>query len=360
MSWAPWSAAWTREHLLGYMPAEELFYSQWSIAEGTQRRWFLRFRKLGEDQVYFVPVLSQTFLTTGTGVQSATSDATWNNASNQVEIIAGGGSGGSSQRGSSPANCASGAGGGEYGITTNFNFATPGTTTFQYQIGQGGTAVNPTVGAVVNTAGNNGTDSWFNGATQAGATLGAIHGNGGGTGTNPAGGAGGTGGVGTTHFAGGRGGNITGSASNISSGAGGAGGNTAIGSNGTDNATAGTSSTGGAGGATGGGSGGAISGGAGGAGTNFDATHGAGGGGGGRSAGLNSSVAGGAAGLYGAGSGGCSNTGAGGNASTRATTPVGGIGIVVLTWTPAGGAAQVYIFSQSDTSYLSRLIAVGY
>lgn len=287
--------------------------------------------------------MTQVFLSTTPGTNfTYTSDATWNNASNTVEVIGAGGSGAACKRNNALGGDASGGGGGEYGKTTNFSFATPGTTTAVCRVGLGGAATTGGISSSAETLnGTAGGDTWFNGTTQAGSTLGGIGGAFGGFGAS-AGGAGGTGGVGTTHNAGGRGGHATVSG-RIATGGGGAGGTTAVGSNGVDSATFIAATNGGAGGATNGGTAGTgnavgTPGGNGGAGTSFDATHGAGGGGGGCSTGLNSAATGGSGGNYGAGGGGCYNAGSGGAASTQAISGAGANGIIVLTWTPAGGA----------------------
>lgn len=263
------------------------------------------------------------FLTSPTGSnQTFTSPSDWNNANNTIELIAGGGSGGSQTGVGHP----TGGGAGEYGKTTNFTFATPGTTTATYQIGAGGVAV---TGA---TVGNNGGDTWFNGTTQAGATLGALHGVGGATGTGSRnGGTGGTGGVGTTHTAGGRGGNLTGASGSGGSGGGGAGGSTGAGNAGVDSSnttaitTAGGSADAGSGGA--GGAGGGNN--PGGNGTEWDASHGSGGGGGGN----------GTSGTLTAGSGGNYGGGGGGAIAVTPTSGAGIQGIIVITYLSTAGGA---------------------
>lgn len=267
-----------------------------------------------------------TFLTSPTGSnQTYTSPSDWNNSNNTIELLASGGTGASS---SNVLQHKTGGGGGEYGATTNFSFATPGTTTATYRIAalaSGVTAAN----------GNDGTDSWWNGTTQAGATLGALRGIGGVTGTGSRnGGAGGTGGVGTTHKAGGRGGNLTGASSHGASGGGGAAGPTNAGSNGGDSSsisvgvvTDGGSGDGGLGGAGSvGNSGGASSNGS--AGTEWDASHGSGGASGG-----SSNAGTGTGGNYGAGSGAVdAAASASGNSSQ---------GIIVVTYAVAGTAARL-------------------
>src|ERR1044071_1252769 len=154
--------------------------------------------------------MTQVFLTSPTGSnQTYTSDATWNNASNSVECLGAGGSGGAIFGVNSGRPCATGGGGGEWRKKLNFSFATPGTTTATYQIGTGGTAVSRTTTGSV--AGNAGGDTWFDGTTQAGSTVSGKGGGAGQVGSNTAvsGGTGGTGGTGADGSnAGGRGGNV--------------------------------------------------------------------------------------------------------------------------------------------------------
>jgi len=176
-----------------------------------------------------------TFLTSPTGSnQTYTSPSDWNNSSNTIELIAGGASGASE----SATTHVTGGGGGEYGTVSNFSFATPGTTTATYQIGAAGAAANSNPS---DRDGNNGGASWFNGTTQAGATIGALNGVKGvhGAGSQN-GGAGGTGGVGSSHTTGGRGGNLTGASGSGASGGGGAAGPNGNGNNGGDSASTGT------------------------------------------------------------------------------------------------------------------------
>lgn len=277
----------------------------------------------GEDLWYDFATV--TFLTSPTGSnQTYTSTSDWGNP-NSIELIAGGGSGGVSL--GSGTRVGIGAGGAEYGKTTNFSFASPGITTATYRIAAGGVAVS---GAA---AGNVGGDSWWNGTTQAGATLGAIGGAAGKTSTvatNTAA-AGGTGGVGTTHFAGGASGSSGSStAGQAATGGGGAGGKTAAGNaggaiNANNDISAGGSADGGGGGA--GGTTNTTVGNPGGNGTEWDASHGSGGGG--AAAGNNTAGAtGGAGGNYGGGGG------AVGCKTATGTSGAGIAGIVVVTYTP--------------------------
>ena len=307
---------------------------------GWKKTWALLYHRLGEDEFQVMPVAKQSYLVTPTGSNQTTNggvDATWNNANNSIEVIAAGGCGGAGQR----SGQATGGGGGEYGKTTNFNIASPGTTTFTWQIGATTTGVfGAAAGATGWTVGTKGGDTWWDGATQAGATLGAIGGNGGDAANDSVvrnGGAGGTGGVGTTHNAGGRGGNHSSGTAAPSTGGGGAGGPNGVGNTGVD-ATTSIATAGGQGDATSGGTGGpgstsAGSPGDGNAGTELgDSVHGCGGGGGGMRVNNNSAQRAGNGGLYGAGGGGCTNGGSGNNSSTRAQSGSGAQGIIVLTW----------------------------
>lgn len=281
---------------------------------------------LFEDTDILYNFATVTFLTTAGSNQTYTSPSDWNNASNLIELLGAGGSGGGRSSGT---GMGGGGGGGEFGKTTNFTFATPGTTTATYQAGSGGTAVS------TQSVGVKGGDSWFNGTTQAAATLGAIGGALGPSGPSPVsitGAAGGTGGVGTTHVAGGAGGSTGASASGrAGTGGGGAGSSGGIGGAGGTVNSANAASAGGAGGTGGGGTAGTAggtAGGAGGNGTNWDATHGSGGGGGG---GVNTAgggaATGGTAGNYGGGGGSA-------QAASSVTSGAGIQGIVVTTYTP--------------------------
>lgn len=264
------------------------------------------------------------FLTTTTGSnQTYTSPSDWNNSSNTVETVGAGGSGGYAQ---ATTTHGTGGGGGAWNSISNFTFATPGTTTATRRLGTGGAGVTGDV------AGNTGGDTWFNGTTLGGSSVGSKGGVGGAAGNNSQnGGAGGTGasGVGTSSNNGGRGGNLTGAGGSGGSGGGGAAGGAGAGNTGVDSSsTAGNVATnGGSGDAGSGGSAGTSGGGAGGAGTEWDATHGSGGGGGGLGSGASNSGAG---GNYGGGSGGAKGSGAG-------NTGAGKQGIIVLTYTPASG-----------------------
>lgn len=263
-------------------------------------------------------------LTTGAGSnQTWTSAVDWYIANNSVEIIAGGGSGACEHvTGPSPQSL-TGGGGGEYRKTTNFLVAAPGTTTVTYQCGKGGAAVT-SAGAV----GNVGGETWWNGTTYAGATLGAVNG-GGGTMTHSStgpGGSAGTGGTGGTGNAGGAGGACSGTSGLAATGGGGAGGPNGAGNNGGGNAAGNGATAGGSGDVGSGGGGGAATGAAGGNGIEWTSAGSGGGGGGAYSA----NGPGGAGGNYGAGGGGflsSTSSGLGGSG-------VGIQGLVVLSYTP--------------------------
>lgn len=340
-----WNAHWMRHHYFPDVPEEHIWFVDRPHGNGWRRDWFVRLR-FGPR---FVPilVLSQSYLVSPTGSNQTTNggvDATWNNSNNTIDVIAAGGSGGASQI---TAGCeTAGGGGGEHGQTPNFNISNPGTDTFTWQIGAGGTAVfGAAAGSTGQTQGNKGGDTWFNGTTQAGSTLGAIGGSGGGVGlTGASGGAGGTGGVGTTHHAGGRGGNGTDNTG--TSGGGGAGGPNGAGNQGVDGtgATNGGQGDGSSGGTGGLGTGTGTTGNPGNPGTELgDGIHGCGGGGGGLFRSLNGTLGGGnTGGLYGGGGGSTFDTSAFGN--SRAQSGAGAQGLIVLTWTPAaGGAAPCFL-----------------
>lgn len=303
------------------------------------------------------------FLVSPTGSnQTFTSPSDWNNSNNTIEVIGAGGSGGASQL--STNGRATGGGGGAWSKITNFSFASPGVTTATYQIGTGGTAVTagaPGVSADVN--GNAGGDTWFNGTTFAGSSVGAKGGDGGnastGT-TNLAGGAGGDGasGTGTSNNSGGSGGG-TSTWYPAATGAGGAGGSTGAGGNGvvpTGNSQGtygGAADTGGTGAGIAGVNSLVITGvTAGGAGTEWDSTHGSGGGGGGKRVGANSATSGNmAGGNYGGGGSSCRNNGSGKNDITQCTSGPGATGIIVITYTPSSAVYSISITSSGVVSY---------
>jgi hypothetical protein len=119
---------------------------RYKTEQGFENRWFLLFRRIGQDEIYQFPVLAQTFLTSSPGTaQTWTSDVTWNNTNNTIETVAGGGSGAANQRDATTTGDASGGGAGEYGKISNYNIAAPGATLVDYLIGAGGAAVATTV-----------------------------------------------------------------------------------------------------------------------------------------------------------------------------------------------------------------------
>src|SRR5215469_10648280 len=147
MTWAPWSPAWTRKHLLGHIVCDDwvVYRDECDEHGNLTRRWFAVV-SFGPEKLFF-PVLSQTILTASPGSQQTiTSDATWNNSNNTVESIGGGGSGATDTK--ATARCCGG-GGGCYSKISNFSFATHGTTTAGYEIGSGGAAVTVTASGVV-------------------------------------------------------------------------------------------------------------------------------------------------------------------------------------------------------------------
>lgn len=275
--------------------------------------------------------MSKKIFLTGLGTWVVPAD--WNNANNSVECIGAGGDG----HGGGGDNAVSGGGGGAYAAKSNLTL----TGTINYRSG-----VHSTLAAT--TAG----DTWFNGASLAGAEVSAQ---GGKPGNATAAGIGGkaSNSIGTTKFNGGDGG-LTGGAldldffDNTGGGGGGAAGpggtgkmggagasvHGELGGGGGGGANGGTAGSDGAGsgfaagGTVGGGAGGQAS--AGTAGTAdavFDATNGPGGGGGGSGATTpggapGPSVAGGAGGTYGGGGGGGTVAG------------MGGAGVIVITYDP--------------------------
>ena len=297
-------------------------------SHGAEHRTVIETWRKVDDKKSDIVILSVTaFLVSPTGSnQTYNVPNDWDSANNTISTIGAGASGSIGQQGT---DGGSGGGGGGYSSQSNITLTPGGTAT--YQIGTGGASVTRTNNGTRLT-GNAGGDTWFNGTTLGGSTVGAK---GGTSRPSPLGGLGGeqvgnTGGVGATKRLGGNGG-FGGDAcigNGNAGGGGGAAGNTANGTNGVDGN--GTQGNGGAGGATGGGAGGSGAGANGSAGTNFDATHGAGGGGAG------SLIAGtaGAGGLYGAGGGGTPNSGSG-----TFTSGAGAQGLIVIVYTPAVGAS---------------------
>lgn len=282
---------------------------------------------------------TQIFIVSGV---SQTSPADWTNASNSVEALGGGGSGAAGRNsGGAFSGRVAGGGGSEYRKISNFTVVVPGTTSFVYTIGPGGTGV--TQSADGQTAGNAGTQTTFN-VTDLVAKPG-LGGDAAAAGGTCNGGAGGTGGTGAAaNFDGGRGGNVTNNGA--STGGGGAGGSTGAGNQGVDSTATnqgfdGGSGDAGSGGAAGTGGGSSGNGGNGGNGAEWDASHGSGGGGGGgrRTAGTG---LGGTGGNYGGGGGAVTQV----NSSGTPTSGAGGPGIIVLTY-PIASATNAGWMGQS-------------
>jgi len=255
----------------------------------------------------------------------------WNNSDNTIEVIGGGG-GGSAE--SNPIqNAGAGAGGGAYSKITNTTLTAGGT--IGISVGSGGG------GGTGTQSGTGGGDTYLcnstsNCASISGtAVLVGAKGGAGGAGTSGGSGGAAASGVGTTKFSGGNGGNGGGDGFG-GGGGGGAGGTTVAGSNGSNATSNELGGDGGAGGAASGGTGGTGGtghGAAGGNGTVWDATHGAGGGGGaGAFADGSSSYNGGDGGNYGGGGG-----GSGGDSASAQSGGDGIQGLIVVTYTPAGG-----------------------
>jgi hypothetical protein len=299
------------------------------------------------------------FLTTTGSLLTWTSPADWNNDDNYIEVIGAGGSGGA-VRGST--NNATGGGGGAYARIDNFEITTPGTTTASYRVGSGGTEV--TVNTNTSTAGNTGSDTWFNSASFPGAgtdntKIGAKGGGGGSAGSSTqSGGAGGIGtnGWGETRRSGGNGGS-TGAHTNVATGGGGSAGNSSTGGSGVNSSGNGAATNGGqanGSGASGGSGSSGNAGQTGGPGENgaewqtSPATGSGGGGGGARSVNNNQTSRGGQGGSYGGGGGGAVRTATNG-------TSIGGHGAdgsIVITYTPvAAPTISISITTDGIISY---------
>lgn len=259
------------------------------------------------------------FLTSGT---SYTVPDDWNNSSNRIECIGGGGSGGGARNGTGSA-LASGGSGGAYASITNLTLSKGASVA--YQVGQGGASVN-SGGSNGNTNGNDGTDTWFNGTSLSDCSCGAEGGFAG-NGTRNATAAGVAGGqasssVGSLKYSGGASGAAnTGPLFRVASGGGGAAG--PHGNGGSSLSTADNGNT-----STGGGTGDAGNTAANTNGTQWDATHGAGGGGDGVTASTDASPGG----LYGAGGGGIATF------NSNLSSGAGANGIIVVSYDPGGSA----------------------
>ncbi len=314
--------------------------------------------KQGIIVITYVPASPVTILLTSSGDGTCGANcwkvpSNWNSANNTIEVIGGGGAGGLNTTGLlSPMN-ATGGGGGGYSKVSNLSLA-PGAS-ISYAVGAGGPSVSASKAAPgVELNGNPGGDTWFNASSLANCvSLGsgscvAAKGGAGGVSSlnnnNPiAGSAGGlsTGGVGTVKYSGGSSGSTSGSGLQVTGGGG------AAGPNGAGNPSgAATVSYA----ATDGGSGGAGSGGAGGtgvkdsaavgnpgfSGTEWNTGHGSGGGGGALEGYGDSNIdtIAGSGGNYGGGGGGAVGSISSSNVSVSGA---GAPGIIVITYTPAGG-----------------------
>lgn len=266
--------------------------------------------------------LSADFVTT-IGSSTYTSKGDWTNTGNFVFTVGAGASGGTVPG----TGHGTGGGAGACNSAADFSFAVPGVTTAAVNVGAGGAAV---AHASILTNGNDGGDTWFNGANLAASTVGSKGGVKGVAGTGSQnGGLGGAAasGTGTAEGDGGRGGNLTGASGSGGSGGAGAGGPDGNGNQGVDSSstTGGVTTNGGtsnAGSDAGGTAGaGGNDGGAGGNGSTWDASHGLGGGAGGSNS---NGAVGGAGGLYG-GAGGGARGGVG-----TITSGAGRQGMIVL------------------------------
>lgn len=277
------------------------------------------------------------FLTTA-DINPWTAPSDWNPNNNKAETIGGaGGSGWASN--SYPA----GGGGGAYSAVANLALV-PGSSV-NFNVGAGGPG-----GTTFGFAPSGG-DTWFNGSTLAGSSVGAKGGQGGNSsGGAGSGGAGGlaSSGVGSTKFNGGNGAGLTG----IGGGGGGAAGPNGAGNSG-DNSGNGGSGDNGFGGAGGAVQSGSVAGNPGIAGSEWTSTAGAvagaGGGGGGRSNIF--TAVGTTGGAYGAGGGGGRTTG------TASGAP-GDAGIIVITYYPVTATSGT-ITATSTAAATSPLTTSG-
>jgi hypothetical protein len=317
-----WNGQRQLRHSIGHLPVDgrdiPLIVTLRQTDFGHAIRWHLLYPTYDENQVIPVLVFSQDVLTTTPGTNfTYTSNATWDNTSNQVECI---GAGARGAIGASTATSGGGGGGGAYTQVIGFQFATPGTTTATCNVGN-----------FSGTAGAAGGDTWVNdtaypasGTNKVGAKGGAALA----SGTSSTGSAGGASGSAyTSGFtapvvnSGGKGGNA-GAAATRGGAGGGAGGPKGVGVSPADSTAAavaggaGANGNGGAGGPAGNGSGANAS-----AGKDISGTAGAGGGGGGGNA---SPSTGGAGGNYGGGSGG------GGRSTGTSGQPA--TGVIVFSW----------------------------
>jgi len=335
MSWRQpdWSGRSKIETDFGWLNRVGLLWIEEQKEYGWDRTWLL-YRMLDDGQVETVPYMKQAFLeaTTGSNV-TYTSDATWNNASNTVEVV---GAGGAGAHGASTTTGGGGGAGGGYNKISNFSFATPGTTTAVYRVG--------TAGVHGGTFPQTGGDSWFNATAfpTTGTAVGAKGGPSPATNTTATGGVA----VATTSFypttspparAGGNG--AAGTSASAGGGAGGAGGPTGAG--GAASTTTGGTADGGTvvGGPPGNGATAAGK-----KGTEFTGSVAGGIGSGGGGSNVSAGTGGTAIGYGGGGGGGSRSTGTGGD---------GFKGIVVLSWVFAGTHAVSVTSGQSATAIKS-------
>lgn len=283
---------------------------------------------IGEGLVYEFATV--TFLSS-TSQATYTKPSDWNDANNFIASVGGGGSGGCSNRASSINANASGGGGGGFGIYNNLTLSGNAT----YQCGIGGAAKNRTTAG--QTAGSDGLETYFNGATYAAAPTGATPGIGGKASSSTAASAAGGTGKGTGSNSGGASGAAAATSNSASAtGGGGAGGPNGAGvaSAATSNSSGRASTDGGNGDASLGGVGGgaATAASPGGDGTEYGSA-GSGGGGGGSSGAVGTHGTGGAGGNYGGGGGGASS-GSTSTADTNLTSGAGTQGNIVVSYTP--------------------------
>lgn len=277
-----------------------------------------------------------TTLTSPTGSNQTYNVPTdWNNANNFIDTI-GGGASGAVIGAASGLRVATGGGGGGWGGYDDLSLTPGGTATYRIAA----TAAGVTTSGVATIAGNNGNDSWFNGTTYAGASVGALGGLAGAAGTTNQNGGNGQAGKGTANFTGGRGGNVT-AATQLrhATGGGGAAGPGGNGGNGTDDAAdvsvatsggTGDNSLGGAGSAGALGVGVNATSSAGTSGTEMGGGIGAGGASGGATADSGHTATSGNGGNYGAASGGAVVV-----SSQTVTSGTAAQGAIIVTYTPA-------------------------
>lgn len=283
-----------------------------------------------------------------------------------IDTIAGGGGGGE-HNSSGMANGGSGAAWSRNTGGTTAVPLTPGSSV-TIQVGAGGAALS-SGSSSVNSAGNPGTRTWFNGATFAAASVGSEPGLGGAIANQFSSTAATAGGLAsgrpnsgnTSGNNGGNSGACTGAFQSLkAAGAGGAAGLNGAGVNGTNSTASSTATAGGAGdnGSGGAGSAGSNSASSNGSdGTEYDATHGSGGGAGGVAftGGAGSALAG-NGGNYGAGGGG---TAVNAGVPVSNTTGAGGPGLIVLSYAPFVPPAGLLPESPYTQRYYYNVVTYG-